>query len=89
MSDIFEIPENFQTTVIDFTKDLSTTFPEYANLWQQWSEPNIDPYEIRSLFKHCLLMLPERFFDIIYENKELFLPENTTNVCFCGAFQTE
>ena len=82
MSDIFEIPENFQTTVIDFTKDLSTTFPEYANLWQQWSEPNIDPYEIRSLFKHCLLMLPERFFDIIYENKELFLPENTTNVCF-------
>jgi len=82
MSDIFEIPENFQTTVIDFTKDLSTTFPEYANLWQQWSDPNVDPYEIRSLFKHCLLMLPERFFDIIYENKELFLPENTTNVCF-------
>lgn len=82
MSDIFEIPENFQTTVIDFTKDLSTTFPEYAHLWQQWSDPNIDPYEIRSLFKHCLLMLPERFFDIIYENKELFLPENTTNVCF-------
>lgn len=82
MSDIFEIPENFHTTVIDFTKDLSTTFPEYAHLWQQWSDPNVDPYEIRSLFKHCLLMLPERFFDIIYENKELFLPESTTNVCF-------
>jgi hypothetical protein len=82
MSDIFEIPENFHTTILDFTKDLSTTFPEYAHLWNQWTDPNIDPYEIRSLFKHCLMMLPERFFDIIYENKEIFLPESTTNVCF-------
>ena len=82
MSDIFEIPENFQTTIVDFTKDLSTTFPEYAHLWNQWTDTNIDPYEIRALFKHCLLMLPERFFDIIYENKEIFLPESTTNVCF-------
>lgn len=82
MSDFFEIPENFQSTIVDFVKDLSATFPEYTHLWQHWADPNVDPYEIRSLFKHCLSMLPERFFDIIYENKEIFLPENTTNVCF-------
>ena len=82
MSDIFELPENFQTTIVDFVNDLSTTFPEYTQLWKQWADPNIDPYELRSLFKHCLLMLPERFFDIIYENKDIFSPESDTNVCF-------
>jgi len=82
MSDIFEIPENFQTTVMDFTKDLSTTFPEYTHLWNHWSDPNIDTYEMRSLFKYCVTIYPERFFDIIYENKDIFLPDSTTNVCF-------
>jgi len=82
MSDIFEIPENFQSTIVDFVHDLSTTFPEYSHLWEKWADPNIDVYEVRSLFKHCLLMLPERFFDILYENNDIFLPDNTTNVCF-------
>jgi hypothetical protein len=82
MTDFFEIPENFQSTVVDFVKDLSATFPEYTHLWQQWADPNIDPYEIRSLFKHCLSMLPERFFDIIYENKDIFAQDSTINVCF-------
>jgi hypothetical protein len=82
MSDFFELPENFQSTIVDFIKDLSTTFPEYTHLWKQWEDPAIDPYEIRSLFKHCLTVLPERFFDIIYENKDIFAKDNTTNVCF-------
>jgi len=82
MSDFFDIPEKFQSTIVDFVKDLSTTFPEYCHLWKHWEDPNIDVYELRSLFKHCLTMLPERFFDIIYENTDIFLPENTMNVCF-------
>lgn len=82
MSDFFELPENFQSTIVDFIKDLSTTFPEYTHLWKQWEDPAIDPYEIRSLFKHCLTILPERFFDIIYENKDIFAQDSTINVCF-------
>ena len=82
MSDFFEVPDNFQTTIVDFVNDLSTTFPEHKHLWQQWSSSDMDVYEIRSLFKHCLKTFPERFFDILYENTDLFLVENTTNVCF-------
>ena len=82
MSEFFDIPDKFQSTIVDFVKDLSTTFPEYSHLWKHWEDPNIDIYELRSLFKHCLTMLPERFFDIIYENTDIFLPESTMNVCF-------
>ena len=80
MSEIKPIPPNFQTIISDWTKDLSTTFPEYSCLWQKWSDPTISELEIRVLYDYCMTVYPERFFDILYQNPELF--ESDQNTCF-------
>lgn len=82
MSEILEIPENFQSTIVDFVNDLTTTFPEYSHLWKKWADPETDIYEFRSLFKYCLTVYPERFFDLLYQNDDMFKLENTANVMF-------
>jgi hypothetical protein len=82
MSEILEIPENFQSSIVDFANDLTNTFPEYSHLWKQWKDPNTDIYEYRALFKYCLTVYPERFFDLLYQNDDIFKPESTTNVMF-------
>jgi hypothetical protein len=82
MSEILEMPENFQSTIMDFANDLSNTFPEYSDLWKQWKDPNTDIYEYRALFKYCLTVYPERFFDLLYQNDDMFKPESTINVMF-------
>ena len=37
-----QIPDNFNTVILDFTKDLSITYPEYSFLWSKWMVDNID-----------------------------------------------
>jgi hypothetical protein len=74
------IPENFKSIIIDFTNDLSITFPEYAYLWDRWKTCDENVY--KELFEHCLKSFPERFFDILYQNVEIFEPTNETNTVF-------
>ena len=80
MSEIKQIPANFKTIISDWTKDLSTTFPEYSYLWQKWSNPDISELEIRVLYDYCMTVYPERFFDILYQNLDLFTSDK--NTCF-------
>ena len=78
-----EIPENFKSTIIDFVKGLSVTFPEYLNLWEKWSNLEETPEdEYKSLFEYFLTVYPERFFDIIYQNNEIFLKDSKINTFF-------
>ena len=79
MSEI-TIPENFKSIIVDFTNDLSITFPEYSNVWDTWKTGNEAMY--KELFEHCLTSFPERFFDILYQNVEIFEPTNETNTVF-------
>jgi hypothetical protein len=74
------IPENFKSIIVDFTNDLSITFPEYAYLWDRWKTGDENVY--KELFEHCLTSFPERFFDILYQNVEIFEPTNETNTVF-------
>lgn len=73
------IPENFEKIIQDMINDLSVTFPEYTYLWDKWSskylatiEPEKKIQELENLYKYCLSYYPERFFDILYNNEELF-----------------
>jgi hypothetical protein len=79
---IIEIPENFKSIIYDFTNDLTVTFPEYSYLWQKWTDPYIPEEEIKELFEYVLKVYPERFFDILYQNEDIFKPENDTNTLF-------
>ena len=67
-----EIPENFSSIVFDFVSDLDLTFPEYSYLWSNWKEKQIPQLEQKKLFDYMLTVFPERFFDILYQNEDIF-----------------
>jgi len=75
-----DIPEKFPEVIRDFLADLSTTFPEYVYLWESLNPD--DGSNINPLYQYCLTTYPERFFDILYQNEEIFLPDSTTNTVF-------
>ena len=76
-----DLPENFSSVMIDFTRDLKTTFPEYAHLWWVYGEETSED-GWKDLYKYCLNVYPERFFDILYQNEEIFKEDCVNNVDF-------
>lgn len=76
------VPENFANLIVDFTRDLSVTFPEYVHLWQQWTTLDMSEAEVRHLFDYCLSVYPERFFDILYQNEDIFKADSEANTRF-------
>ena len=76
------IPKNFASVIFDFTKDLSITFPEYVHLWNDMIYPELPEDLIASIFNHCKSVYPERFFDILYQNEDIFSAESQINVHF-------
>jgi len=72
--------KNLRSIIIDFTNDLTKVFPEYAFLWEKWLFADDAEYE--KLNQHFIAVFPERFFDIMNSNMEIFSPESETNVMF-------
>ena len=70
--------EKFSKIIIDFTKDVLNTFPEFADDLDEHLTNIItytDDEELTStnyLFNYCKSIYPEKFFDILYQNSELF-----------------
>ena len=75
-----EAPKNFKTVIVDFTNDLTVVYPEYSFMWSMWL--TADDAEYEKLFKHCLAVFPERFFDVMYTNADIFKPDSKLNVMF-------
>ena len=72
-----DVPEEFQKIMKDFYRDILTSFPEYKD--------KLGPNEIDFLtgdddglilFSYCKKVYPERFFDILYKNIDIFVDEN-------------
>jgi ribosomal protein L12E/L44/L45/RPP1/RPP2 len=74
-----EMPEKFPLVMGDFLRDLSTTFPEFANLWEHWLIPGEN---MKELFNYCFTVYPERFFDILYQNDDIFSSSSEINTLF-------
>jgi hypothetical protein len=77
-----EIPDNFSSIIFDFTKDLSVTFPEFTYLWSKWVNAEMPEEQLQELYSYCLTIYPERFFDILYQNNDMFKPESEINTSF-------
>ena len=75
-------PENFRSSIVDFTTDLSTTFPEFAALWSKWKEVTTPESDFSHLYEHCSQVYPERFFDILNQNAEIFSENSDVNTSF-------
>lgn len=74
------LPDNFVSVMRDFTSDLKTTFPEYAHTWWIYGDKTTDE-GWSDLYTYCLKVYPERFFDILYQNADIF-KDDTKNTCF-------
>jgi hypothetical protein len=72
--------DNFKSIIHDFTLDLSTTFPEFSHFWVKWTSATDEEY--KTLYDYCLTVFPERFFDIMYQNADIFDLNGDTNVKF-------
>lgn len=65
------IPKEFRQIMRDFLRDLFTTFPEYkssvlANVVDNEDAP------LEELFTYVKTVFPQRFFDILYKNDDIF-----------------
>jgi len=77
-----EIPSNFRSLVNDFANDLSVTFPEHDQSWKRWINKDVSDKELYILFQYCTKVYPQRFFDILYQNEEIFEEKNEADVKF-------
>ena len=68
-SDNSEVSEEFIKIVNDFTNDLKISYPELSENFE-----NID-YE--SYYNYCKNIYPENFFNVLYENEDLFKNDET------------
>lgn len=79
--DELQVPEEFYKIISDFTGDILITFPEYSGIIGRWWGKST-PEETESVFRHCLKVFPERFFDILYKNAEMFQQDSEINTEF-------
>lgn len=78
-----QIPEGFVTIVKDFLSDILNTYPDYAESAFSASLKKIVVSDVNdcvpetmNVYEHCVKVLPERFFDILYKNAEMFSKED-------------
>ena len=71
-------PEKFPSILRDFLSDLNITFPEYSYLWQEWTTQEME----QPIYSYCLGVYPERFFDILYQNEDIFDKSSEVNTQF-------
>ena len=81
-----KITTEFKRLMKDFINDILNTFPEYhSNFTENELEflkiENQSEAKMEFVFDYCLEVYPERFFDILYENEEIFKDEEK-NTCF-------
>ena len=82
-----QITDDFKKLMKDFINDILNTFPEYHD---KFTEDELEFLKIsdnnqqkmQNVFDYCLTVYPERFFDILYENDELFLDEEKNTKFF-------
>lgn len=86
-----KIPAEFNKIINDFTNDMLITFPEYSGIISRWwnnssSETLENMEDIKqkeiNVFRHCVARFPERFFDILYKNNDIFSEESEINTEF-------
>lgn len=74
-----EIPEEFVKVIYDLINDILFTFPEFKenlNLDLHNIKETRDEESVQAVYEHIKLVFPERFFDILYKNEEIFTRED-------------
>ena len=68
--------DEFYKIIREFVPDLLHTFPEHKENLDAGIidvlQNNTDTDNVEALYQHCLSIYPERFFDILYQNEDIF-----------------
>jgi len=84
-------PNEFHKIINDFISDMLITFPEYTGIISRWWNRPLDTLSMAEesrqketlfVFRHCVNRFPERFFDILYKNNEIFNEKTEVNTEF-------
>jgi len=74
-----QIPAEFCKVMKDFTTDLLTTFPEHSATLDPGLvdilNDKTDTENVNTLFKYIKNIYPKRFFDLLYQNEDIFTNE--------------
>ena len=76
------IPDDFYKVIDDFLRDVTGTFPELmdelnddlralASKTDDTPREDVEPH-YAGVYDHIMSVLPVRFFDILYENADMF-----------------
>ena len=65
---------DFKKVVDDLKRDIKTSFPELKDKLDSIKLNTLD--YIKTLYNYCNVIFPERFFDIIYQNVDIWKDEN-------------
>ena len=75
------ISDEFVKIIKDFVKDILITFPEYTNTLDSELKNIVldktEKREIEDLYTYCSKIYPPRFFDILYQNEDIFSDAST------------
>jgi hypothetical protein len=85
MSSLGNISDEFKKVIKEFVNDIVNTFPEYQGLifkWYKEEDNQITDESSTYIFNYCVNVYPERFFEILYQNNELFSSESKLNTEF-------
>ena len=82
LPDEVKIPEEFYKIINDFVNDIQLTFPEYNGIIKRWWTEEENQTNTLTVFKHCVKIFPEKFFDILYKNNSIFDMDNDGNTEF-------
>ena len=84
------VPDEFKKVMTDFINDFTTTFPEYSDKLKDnfvvvsvntdgniVAEEMLDEGRVKVLYDYSKTIYPERFFDILYKNSDIFKKESS------------
>tara|TARA_Y100000816_G_scaffold282401_1_gene258065 strand:- start:406 stop:1557 length:1152 start_codon:yes stop_codon:yes gene_type:complete len=69
----------FIKIVTEFTNDLYKTFPDYSEVLNLLDKLDKEEYH-NTVYCHCKNNIPQHFFNILYENKDMFNSENNNEL---------
>ena len=71
-----DVPTEFKKITKDFVRDILTTFPEYIpKLCDDLKDIGMKEHcddSVSRVYEYCKTVFPERFFDILYQNEDIF-----------------
>lgn len=74
------IPGEFLKITKDFFTDMLSTFPEYKDhlesILNDINADNVESENVTGFFNYCKEFYPARFFDLLYQNKDIFTKED-------------